>query len=353
MTMKRSIIARPVAGLAALAAAFAFSAVLPTPAEAQPRHKVSYAFGSVSLSFLPVYLAEDLGYLKEEGIEYRTSVIKGGSGPAAAATISGNIDFFVGLLFSAARAIEQKQPLVGFATTLDQYGSTIVVSREVVEKHNLTEKTPIEERLDTLKGLRIASFGPNSSSDLLIRYIAQRKGWNPNTDMQLLPLGGAPALAAFEKKRIDAIVHSSPLADLAVSQHGGMMIVNLAAGEYKPLEGMPYITLVANSNWLAANKPAATAFVKALWRAMDYAHANPDATRDLLRKRFPQVPEETFNASFRASLLATPKTPAINADLAKIAIDFSNAVSKDKLTTPPAAMITDEIVKAAAAALNR
>jgi hypothetical protein len=79
-------------------------------------------------------------------------------GPAAAATISGNIDFFVGLLFSAARAIEQKQPLVGFATTLDQYGSTIVVSREVVDKHKLTEKTPIEQRLDALKGLRIASF---------------------------------------------------------------------------------------------------------------------------------------------------------------------------------------------------
>lgn len=323
-----------------LAASVATSALAQT-------HKVRYAYGSVSLSYLPVYLAEDLGYMKEAGVEINTSVIKGGSGPAAAATLSGSIDFFVGLLFSAAPAVEKGQPLIGFATTLNQYGSTIVVSREVSEKYKLSKETPIEERLNSLKGLRVASFGPNSSSDLLIRFIAKRKGWNADTEMQLVPIGGAPALAAFEQKRIDALVHSSPIADVAVNKFGGNMIVNLAAGEYAPLADMPYITLVANGNWLARNKEAAAKVTAAVWKAMDHAHAKPEETRNLLRKRFPNIDQETYNASFNSSLIATPKTPAISPEMAKRAIDFYNETSKNKLTITPAQLSTEEIVKLA------
>ncbi|MBM3609026.1 MAG: ABC transporter substrate-binding protein, partial [Alphaproteobacteria bacterium] len=276
--------------LAAMAALL-LGAAAAAPAFAQ-QHKARYAYGSVSLSYLPIYLAEDLGYMKEFGVAIDTSVIKGGSGPAAAATLSGSIDFYVGLLFSAAPAVEKGQPLIGFATTLNQYGSTIVVSKEVADKHRLTKATPVEERLNALRGLRVASFGPNSSSDLLVRFIAKRKGWNADTDMQLVPIGGAPALAAFEQKRIDAIVHSSPIADVAVNKFGGNMIVNLAAGEYTPLADMPYITLVANANWLAKNKETAARVTAAIWKAMDYAHSKPEETRAILRKRFPSIDQE-------------------------------------------------------------
>jgi len=311
------------------------------------KYKVRYAFGSVSLSFLPVYLAEDLGYLKDAGVSANVTVIQGGSGPASAAALSGNIDFFVGLLFAAAPAVARGQPLVGFATTLNQYGSTIVVSREVSDKHKLTAKTPIADRIQTLKGLRIATIGPNSSSDLLIRYIARQEGWNPDTELQLVPVNGAPALAAFEQKRIDAIVHSSPLADVAVNKFGGNMIVNLAAGEYKPLADMPYITLVANANWLNKNKDAAAAVVGAVWKAMDFAHANPEKTKQILRKRFPNIAQDTFEASFRSSLVATPRTPIINAAMAQRAIDFTNAVARAPLKVTAQQLVNEEIFRMA------
>jgi len=314
------------------------------------KYKVRYAYGSVSLSFLPIYLAEDLGYIKEAGVEADISVIQGGSGPATAAAISGNIDFFVGLLFSAAPAIERGQPLVGFATTLNQYGSTIVVSREVSERFKLTPKTPVSERIKSLKGLRIASLAPNSSSDLLIRYVAKREGWNPDTDMQLVPIGGPPMLAAFEQRRIDALVFSSPLADVAVNKFGGNMIVNLAAGEYEPLANMPYIMLVANSNWLNRNKEAGAAIVGAIWKAMDFAHANPEKTKEILRKRFPNIDQETFDASFNSSLVATPKSPIVTPEMAARAIEFTNVASREPVRVTPQQIITEEIYKMAAAA---
>lgn len=321
--------------------AVAIAALATSQATAQT--KVRYAYGSVSLSYLPVYLAEDLGYMKEAGLATEISVIPGGSGPATAATLSGDIDFFVGLLFSAAPAIAMGQPLAGFATTLNQYGSTIVVSKEVSDKFKLTSQSSLDDRLKSLKGLRIASFGPNSSSDLLIRYIAKREGWNPDTDLQLVPIGGAPALAAFEQKRIDAMVHSSPIADVAVSKFGGNMILNLAAGDYPPLANLPYITLVANSNWLAKNKQAAAAVYAAVWKAMDYAHAEPDKTRQILRKRFPTIDQATFDASFNSSLMATPKSPVIDKAMAQRIIEFTNATSSTPLKVGPAQLINEEI----------
>lgn len=332
----------------ALLTAFAVATLaLTAPSADAQTHRVKYAYGSVSLSYLPIYLAEDLGFMKMAGVQADISVIQGGSGPATAATISGNIDFFVGLLFSAAPAIEKGQPLVGFATTLNQYGSTIVVSREISQKYNLTAKTPIPERIKVLKGLRIANLAPNSSSDLLIRYVAKREGWNPDTDLQLVPIGGAPMLAAFEQKRIDALVFSSPLADVAVNKFGGNMIVNLAAGEYEPLANMPYIMLVANSNWLSKNKAAATAVVGAIWKGMDFAHANPEKAKEILRKRFANIDQETFDASFNSSLVATPKSPEINIEMAARAIDFTNIASREPVKVTPQQIITEEIFQLA------
>lgn len=338
--MKRLVLAACAAAVLSVSASAAFA----------QKHKMRYAYGSISLSYLPIYLAEDLGYMKEAGVEAEVSVIQGGSGPAAAAAISENIDFFVGLLFSAAPAIEKGQPLIGFATTLNQYGSTIVVSKEVSDKYQLTKATPIAERLQSLKGLRIASLAPNSSSDLLIRYVAKRQGWNPDTDMQLVPIGGAPMLAAFEQKRIDAFVFSSPMADVAVKKFGGNMIVNLAAGEYEPLANMPYIMLVANSNWLNKNKEAAAAVVGAIWKGMDFAHANPEKSKQILRKRFPSIDQDTFDASFNSSLAATPKSPIITTEMAARAIEFTNVASRAPVKVTPQQIITEEIFRMAQAA---
>jgi len=112
---------------------------------------------------------------------------------------------------------------------------------------------------------------------------------------------------------------------------------------------MPYITLVANANWLAKNKETAARVTAAIWKAMDYAHSKPEETRAILRKRFPSIDQETYNASFNSSLVATPKTPAITPAMAQRAIDFNNEVARNKLTIKAQQLGTEEIVNMAAA----
>lgn len=338
--------------LFAFAMAAAWALALPASAAAQAQYQVKYVYGSVGYSYLDMYIAEDMGFLKEEGVDYKTSVVAGSS-PAAAGTISGSFDFTYAVPISVNRVIEQGQPLIHFALAMAQYGSVIVVSKEVAEKYNLNASTPVEKRVQALKGLRITIVGPNSGPDLMMRFIAKREGWDPDRDLTLLPLNGPTAIAAFEQKRADAIVQSSPTADIAVSKFGGFKLLDINNGGYPPLQDFPGGSLVANKTWLVNNKPAAVAVVRALWRAMDVLHTRTAEAKAVLRKRFANVDDETYSAGFDANLVTTPRSPVLTAEIMQKPIDFTNYLDKEPMKTPVSAFFTDEIVKLAAEGLKK
>jgi NitT/TauT family transport system substrate-binding protein len=315
------------------------------------KYHVNYVYGSAGYSYLDMYLAEDMGLLADEGVDFKTSVVAGSS-PAAAGTIAGSFDFTYAVPISINRAIDQGQPLVHFALAMAQFGSVVVVSKEVAGKYNLGPDTPVENRVQALKGLRITTVGPNSGPDLMARFIAKREGWDPDRDLTLLPLSGPTAIAAFEQKRADAIIQSSPTADIAVSKLGGFKLLDINNGGYPPLKDLPGGSLVANKNWLANNKAAAVAVVRALWRAMDVLYTRTAEAKKVLRKRFANVDDETYSAGFDSNLVTTPRTPELTAAIMQKPIDFTNYLDKEPMKMPVSAFFTDEIVKLAAEGLK-
>lgn len=336
MTMKMQILA----GLSGIV--LACSAI----SGAVAQYKVTYAYGSAGYSYLDMYIAEDKGYLKDEGVDFTTSVVAGSS-LAASGTIAGGFDFFDAVPASANRAIDQGQPLVHFALQMAQYGTNIVVSKEVAERLKLTSLSTEQQRVQALKGLRIAVNNPNSGPDLLLRFIAKREGWNPSTDFTLVPLVGAAAIAALEQRRIDAIAQSSPTADIVVDKLGGFLLLDLNHGGYSPLKNYPGGTLVANTNWLSKNRDAAAAVVRALWRAMDFLHNHTDEAKAVLRPRFKDVDDATFDLGFNPNVVITPSTPMLTREVMQIPLDFDHAVEANPVTVPVERTFTDEIVKLA------
>lgn len=311
-------------------------------------YKVRYAYGSVSFAYLPMYLAEDVGLLKDEGVDFEVVQVAG-SGPASAATLAGSLNFFVGVPFTAARAIVKGQKLATFALIMTEYGSNVVVSKEVKDKYKLTPQMPIEKRLDALKGLKIAAWTPSSAPDLLLRYIAAKKGWNPERDLTLLPIGGSgPMLAAMEKKRVDGFSLSSPTADQAVERYGAFMLYNAAIGEWPPLKGAPYIGLIGNTDWLKANKEAAAAVYRALWRGMKYLHEKPAEARAVMRKRFHTFDEKAFDAAYENNRKAIPLTPEVGMKKAEMMKEFVETLDHKPLGIPIEKLIDDEPAKLAA-----
>jgi NitT/TauT family transport system substrate-binding protein len=285
-------------------------------------YKLRYGIASVSFTYAPLYIAEDQGFFKAEGVSVE-AIQLGGSSPAASATIAGSINFFVGLPQTAALAIAKGEKLATFAIVTKEYGSDIVVSKEVATRLKLRADMPVEERFEALKGLKVAAWSPGGSSDMLIRFISAKRGWKADQDMTILPIGpSAPMLAALENKRIDAFALSAPTSLQAVEKMGAFLLYSGAKGEWAPLRGEPYMCLIGNTDWLAANGDAAAAVYRGLQKAMDFIKAEPEAAKALLRKRLSTFDDASFEGGYRDVRLLVPNTPQIGMEDAVMIKEF-------------------------------
>jgi NitT/TauT family transport system substrate-binding protein len=333
--------------LTALLIAAGTAALTTGTAHAQT-YKLKYGIASISFTYAPFYVAQDAGFFKQEGVELDMVQVQGSS-PAAAATIAGSMQFFIGIPQTAARPIAKGEKLAIFANVTKEYGSNIVVSKEWAEKHKLTAAMPIEQRLGAMKGLKIAAWTPGSSSDLFVRYIAAKQKWNADKELTILPIGGsAPMLAAMEQKRIDAFALSSPTADQAVQKFGALILYNGAKGEWAPLRGSPYITLIGNTDWLDKNQAAAAALYRGLQKAMTFMKQKPAETKAIVRKRLAAFDAAAFEAGYAASLPTVPTTPRLTVKDAEQVKEFLETLDGGKSLGIPAAKLIDERVAALA-----
>lgn len=335
----------------AIAACAASTLMLAAAGEAVAQ-KVKYGIASIAFTYAPFYIAEDAGLFKKHGVELDMIQVQGSS-PAAAATIAGSMQFFIGIPQTAARPIAKGERLVIFANVTKEYGSNIVVSKEWAAKHKLTAAMPIEQRLDAIKGLKIAAWTPGSSSDLFVRYIVAKKGWNAEKDLTILPIGGsAPMLAAMEQKRVDAFALSSPTADQAVQKFGAFILYQGAKGEWPPLRNSPYITLIGNTDWLAtpAGKKTAVALYRGLADAMKFMKDKPAETKAMLRKRLANFNEDAFEAGYAASLPTVPATPRLTIEGAEQVKEFLEVLDGGKPLGIPASKLIDTTIGTAAEA---
>ncbi|MBL8379086.1 MAG: ABC transporter substrate-binding protein [Burkholderiales bacterium] len=302
------------AGLAA-----AFSAV---PAAAQQKHTVNQVVATVTFAFLPVYVAEHMGYFSEEGVDLKTSRVESAqAGLAAIAAGSGN--YYLSTPAAGARSAAQGARITNCGALMTQNPNNIVLSEDTVKKigaDRIAAMSPAE-RIALLKGLRIAAHSPGSSPDLTLRYILRESKFS-ETDVQVLPITGTSILAALEQKRIDGLIYSSPLAENAVVKHGARIVSSFAGGDFRPLAGQLSITLVCNRDWVEKQTDAAAATLRAIWRAMRLMQSDPPKARAAAKKAFPDLDDKIFDMSFDTNRRAFPDNPRISRAQMEGAIDF-------------------------------
>lgn len=308
--------------------------------------KLRYGIGSVSFAYAPLYVAEDKGFFKKQGLTVE-SIQLAGSSAAASATISGNVQFYVGLPQTAALAIAKGEKLSTFAVVTKEYGSDIVVSKEIADRLHLNQNMPVEMRLSALKGLKIAGWTPGGSPDMLIRFIAAKMNWKAESDLTILPIGpSGPMLAALENKRVDAFVFSAPTSLEAVQRSGAFLLYSGAKGEWPPLKNEPYMCLIGNTEWLANNKDAATAVYQGLWQAMEFMKSNPAEAKELIRGRLSSFNNEAFENGYRDVPLLVPASPKIDLGDAKAIKDFVETLNPT-LNIPLGSLVNEEIGRSA------
>ena len=151
----------------------------PTQAEAQTAlQRVKIAVSSRSIAFIDLYIAQDRGFFREEGLD--AELIQVSANVATAALVSGEVDA-LGAVGLAARASQTGLPIKVLAVT-GHRALFWLVSR------------PEFKSISELKGTNLGITSRNGSLHLVANRLLAAGGIDPAKDVSAVVIGGAPAL---------------------------------------------------------------------------------------------------------------------------------------------------------------
>lgn len=295
---------------------------------------VRIAYSTGSFAFVPFFATEALGYFDEVGVN--VEVIRAGSGSKTMAAVAGgSADLAVGSSGTILYARKEGLDLQMFATLVNQYSSSIALSKEWAEAQGITEDSPVEARLAALKGARIATSGPGGG-DQIIRFLADLAGLDPDRDMTIIHLGNDMGvyIAAIQEGRIDGFALSEPTPHLAKREAGAIIAFDLAQGDIQELDGFPYIVVHGRESWLKKNPEAVKKVYAAFAKTLDTLNdpAGAEAAREAVRTAYyPDVDAELFAEIWQSAVKSVPKTPEVTPDQIARVAEFLNRFEENQI----------------------
>ncbi|MZR31604.1 ABC transporter substrate-binding protein [Sneathiella litorea] len=271
---RRSFLAGTAATLA-LAGAVGFNR---TAFAASSLQKITVTQAVTSLAFIQNYLASELGYFKDEGLDVEIVVTRGG-GPDVQAVISGDAAFTVNDGAQVLPAVARGLDLKCIMATLDKNIINVSMVKETADRLNLTPESPIEQKLAALKGLKIGVTRPGSLTWQLARFNLLKAGLNPDTDATIVGVGGGPAVAAaLDNKDVDVIYISVPLGERVVNSGNAITLIDNSNGQDPNLPSFMMEGLWATPEYMASNPETCKAMVSALSKASKFILENDAKT---------------------------------------------------------------------------
>jgi len=158
--------------------------------------------GKNAFYYLPLTIAEQLGYFKDEGLEVKVSDFAGGSA-ALRAVVGGSAEVVSG-------AYEHTISLQG----KKQYFRAIVLQGRLPQIALGLSKAKAAQfkSFKDLKGLKIGVSAPGSSTHNLVKQLLSKAGLDPSKDVAIVGVGiGAGAIAAMKSGQIDGLSNVDPV----------------------------------------------------------------------------------------------------------------------------------------------
>jgi NitT/TauT family transport system substrate-binding protein len=228
--------------------------------------KITIAVGGKNLLYyLPLTIAESLGYFKQEGLDVTIADFAGGS-RALQAMIGGSADVDSGAFEHTINMQVKGQRLRAFV--LQGRAPQIVLG--------INPKTmPGFKNVAELKGKKLGVTAPGSSTNVLANFVLGKAGLKPG-DVAIVGVGaGNGAVAAMRAGQIDAISNLDPVITL-LARSGDLKIVSdtrVVAEADRVFGGpMPAGCMYAPQSFLDKNPATAQAIANAIVRADRWIH---------------------------------------------------------------------------------
>lgn len=230
-------------------------------AQALEKPKVTLAVGGKNLLYyLPLTIAEQLGYFKAEGLDV-TIVDFAGGAKALQAVVGGSADVVSGAFEHTVNMQFKGQMMRAFVLQ----GAAPQIVLGINPKTMANYKTVAD-----LKGKKVGVSAPGSSTNVMVNFILAKAGLKPS-DVSIIGVGtGNGAVAAMRSGQIDAMSNLDPVITL-LQRSGDLKIVSdtrVVAESDKVFGGpMPAGCLYAPQTFIDKNPNTIQALTNAIVRA--------------------------------------------------------------------------------------
>jgi NitT/TauT family transport system substrate-binding protein len=269
-----------------LAVLLGIVAITAAGAGAQPAQLFEFNYGNLgpNANEWPMYIAEQQGYFREEGLKVNTISFTGvGDLVTAVAT---------GAIHSSGTQTD-----TGIAAIVNGADIRIIGPSFRVVPYRLVV-APSVTSWQQLKGATV-SLGSKSGSSVIAYHRLLKAHGIPDSDISMVVAGTTAArLAALKSGAVQATMLLQPGDFLAVKD--GLKIMDESDGVMR--KDWVWAVTITNNKWAQANRPILVHYLRALRKAYQYGYSHREQSIALLEKNVKvdrEIAEKTYDLLFR------------------------------------------------------
>jgi NitT/TauT family transport system substrate-binding protein len=266
---------------------------------AESQQKIRIGFPSLAFSYMPFYVAQEKGLLKQSGIDAEYIQMRTTIQPQA--VINGNINFFPSVSTGISAAVSNL-PLVVVLNFCDGSPWMLVTSKEINKPQDLI-------------GKRVAISGVRTSPHYFLQ--AALKKWEINEkDVGIITTGGtADSFTALISGQVSGTVLTPPFDDKAVSL-GYKKLMFLG-----DLADIPYVGVVTSLAEIKNNRETVRRTLSSLMDAVGWIRAHRAESVKMIETKF-KVKETEAEQTYATLIKLLNKDGRLNPKIARGYLDL-------------------------------
>jgi len=264
------------AGSAVLLPAIILAGVMAaTPVDAATPTKVRYEEVVRSILYMPMYVALDKGYFKDEGLDVSLKTSQG-TDKGMAALLSGSADIVLigpeASVYVANSESPVKTQVFAGLTATDGF---LLLAREPEEKFDWA----------AVKGKKVMSFRPGSNPDVFLETALKKHGLNPDKDLKLVSnIGPAARAGAWMAGQADYAIFLEPEASNLEKAGKGQVVASIG----QEVGQVDFTSFTTTDAYIEEHPEVLKAWTRAIYRSQQYVRDAPPA--DLAKHMRPYFP---------------------------------------------------------------
>ncbi|MCG7381505.1 ABC transporter substrate-binding protein [Paenibacillus sp. ACRRY] len=232
-----------------------------------------------NLLYLPLYVANNQGFLEQNHIEL-SSIRAAGSGPTAlSSVISGESAFS----FHGPEHVAFANAKGGDARSLVLLSGSAPVW--AVAREGVTVSSPEEFKGKTI----VVGLAPTSSNSLM-RKLFEDNNIDIDKDVTITEVQNGSELGAVLAGKADIAFVYEPQLDQGIAE--GLHIVHDFTKDYPDFA---FATMNTTTSFIKKNPDLTQRFVTSIEQALDYIHSNPEGAKAVAVKEFPNLDKKVVD----------------------------------------------------------